>query len=65
MLNYRNIKITKLNKFLNYKNIKSFKIVRVINKSTYKFDLFNIMKNVFSIFYFLLLYNIIDNFLFK
>ena len=51
MLNYRNIKITRLNKSLNHKNMKSFKIVRVINNSIYEFNLLNTMKSVFSIFY--------------
>ena len=52
MLNFRNIKIIKLNKSLDHKNIKSFKIIRAINNSIYKLNLFNTIKKVFFIFYF-------------
>ena len=51
MLNFKNIKTIKFNDFLNYKNFDSFKIIRVINKIVYKFEFFDSMKNIFSIFH--------------
>ena len=50
ILNSRNIKIARPNKFLNYKNLESFKIVRVINNIVYELKLSNRIDS-FSIFY--------------
>ena len=50
MLNSRNIKITRSNKFLDYKNLKLFRIVRVINNMTYELELSNEI-NVYLIFH--------------
>ena len=52
ILNNKNIKIIKPNKFLNYKNLKPFKIIREINNITYKLKLSKFIKNIFLIFYF-------------
>ena len=52
ILNNKNNKIIKPNKFLDYKNLKSFKIIRKINNITYKLKLSKFIKNIFLIFYF-------------
>ena len=51
ILNNKNIKIIKSNKFLDYKNLKPFKIIYKINNITYKLKLSKFIKNIFPIFH--------------
>ena len=58
MLDNRNIKTTRSNKFLNYKNLNPFKIIRAINNMIYKLELSENI-NIYAVFYLWLLY--LDN----
>ena len=58
MLDSRNIKTIRSNKFLDYKNLNPFKIIRAINNIIYKLKLSKSI-NIYSIFYPWLLY--LDN----
>ena len=51
ILNNKNIKIIKSNKFFDYKDLGSFKIIYKINNITYKLKLSKFIKNIFLIFY--------------
>jgi len=51
MLNFKNITIIKLNKFLEHKNVSFYKIVRVINNHVYKLKLLKLIKQIYFIFY--------------
>ena len=50
MLNNRNIRIIKLNKFLDYKNLELYRIVRIINNIIYELELSNEL-NIYLVFY--------------
>ena len=51
MLDSRNIKITRLIKFLDYKNLELYRINKVYDNSIYELKLLISMKRVYSIFY--------------
>ena len=51
MLNNRNIKIIKLNKFFNYKNLDFFKIVKIYENSIYELKLLTLIRRLCFVFY--------------
>ena len=55
MLNFTNIKITKLFKKLDHKYYDSFKIELLIKKQIYRFRLFKTFKSIYNVFHVLLL----------
>ena len=55
LLNFRNIKNTKLFKKLNYKYYDSFEVELSIKKHIYRFRLFKTFRNIDNVFYVLLL----------
>ena len=59
MLDRKNIKIVRLNKFLDYKNISSFLIIKAYNNMIYELELSKSIKSVYLVFYSWLLY--LDN----
>ena len=63
-LNTKNITTTKSLKKLDYKIIRLFKVIRDTGES-YKFELPNLIKLKYNIFYFLLLRKTPDNLLLK
>ena len=59
MLDARNIKTRRPNKFLNYKNLGLYKIIRAIDNLVYELALPPSIKGIFLVFYLSLLY--LDN----
>ena len=51
LLNFRNIKITRLFKKLNYKYYDSFEIKLSIKKQTYRFRLLKTFRNIYNVFH--------------
>jgi len=51
ILNFKNINIIKLNKFLKHKNASFYKIVQVINNYVYKLKLLELIKLIYFVFY--------------
>ena len=51
ILNKRNIKIIRFNKFLNHKNFDSFRIIKVFNNFVYELNLSFIINNIYFIFH--------------
>ena len=51
MLNNRNIKTIKLNKFLDYKILNLFKIIKIYDNFVYELKLFIFIKKIYFVFY--------------